>query len=119
VCIYRHVWNPICSHKDIHAGHNLENNHGNINALLKRSYGFYKKMSKRVFIDDYPENPKNLGEELRKKWYDLGLQIKEVAKAIGVSEDSVINWELRKVTPRPKYLTKLLQLYGIKINDIS
>ena len=40
-------------------------------------------MSKRVFIDDYPENLKNLGEELRKKRYDIGLQIKEVAKAIG------------------------------------
>lgn len=45
------------------------------------------------FLSDYPENPKNIGDKLRKRRMDLGLEQKDVAKIIGVTEPSIWNWE--------------------------
>ncbi|NQS89205.1 hypothetical protein HQ584_05395 [Patescibacteria group bacterium] len=36
---------------------------------------------------------------------DLGLQIKELAEYLGVTRDTIINWELRNVKPINKNLT--------------
>jgi transcriptional regulator with XRE-family HTH domain len=44
-----------------------------------------------MFIKHYPENPVSFGERLRKARMDAGLQIKELAEMIGVTEDTVIN----------------------------
>ena len=41
---------------------------------------------------------------------DAGLQIKELAGLIGVTQDSVINWELRGLQPRFK-MDALLRLF--------
>jgi len=68
-------------------------------------------MPKSVFIHDYPENPKTFGEELRKQRYDLGLQIKEVAKVVGINEMTLINWELRNMTPSRKLYNRLMDYY--------
>ncbi|MBL7131138.1 MAG: helix-turn-helix transcriptional regulator [Candidatus Omnitrophica bacterium] len=38
---------------------------------------------------------------------DKGLEIKELAELIGVTPDSVINWEIRGVKPREESLKKL------------
>ena len=38
---------------------------------------------------------------------DKGLEIKELAKLIGATSDSVINWEIRGIRPRKKHLEKL------------
>ena len=46
---------------------------------------------KHVFNDNYPINPKTFGERLRKARMDAGLQIKELAAMVGVTEDTVIN----------------------------
>jgi len=35
---------------------------------------------------------------------DFGMQIKELASIIGVAEDMVINWELRRVKPLRKQI---------------
>lgn len=43
--------------------------------------------------EDYPSNPKTIGEHIRKRRMDLGLEQKEVAKIIGVPESSIWNWE--------------------------
>ncbi|MBN1794259.1 MAG: helix-turn-helix transcriptional regulator [Candidatus Omnitrophica bacterium] len=51
------------------------------------------------FDPDYPQNPKNLGERIRKARMDRGLMIKELAAQLGVTEDTVINWEVRGRKP--------------------
>ena len=50
----------------------------------------------------YPKEPNTLGERIRNARMDNGLQIKELAKLIGVTPDTVINWEIRGVGPRKK-----------------
>ncbi|MDD5452645.1 MAG: helix-turn-helix transcriptional regulator [Desulfovibrionales bacterium] len=37
---------------------------------------------------------------------DAGLQIKELAALIGVTEDTVINWEVRNIRPTDRNLEK-------------
>ena len=50
----------------------------------------------------YPKNPRTLGEHIRKWRMEQGLLIKDFAKQIGVTADSVINWEKRGLVPRYK-----------------
>lgn len=52
------------------------------------------------FDPDYPKNPQTLGERIRKARMDKGLMIKELAEIIGVTEETVINWEIRGSKPR-------------------
>ena len=40
-----------------------------------------------------------------------GLKIKELAQILGVSEDTVINWEVRGVKPSSRSLEKLHTFY--------
>jgi hypothetical protein len=48
----------------------------------------------------YPKNPKNLGERFRKWRMEQGVLIREFASKLGVTEDTVINWEIRGMAPR-------------------
>jgi len=40
---------------------------------------------------------------------DSGLQIKELAKILGVTEDTLINWEMRSVSPTSKNLKRVMK----------
>lgn len=51
------------------------------------------------FDPKYPKNPQSLGERIRKARMDKGLMIKELASQLGVTEDTVINWEIRDIKP--------------------
>ena len=46
-----------------------------------------------TYPDGYPINPKTIGEHMRKKRMDKRLMQSEVANIIGVSEESIWNWE--------------------------
>jgi len=59
------------------------------------------------FNPKYPKNPKTLGERIRKTRMDEGLKIKELAEMLGVTYDSVINWEIREIKPRERSFKKL------------
>ena len=62
----------------------------------------------------YPKDPKTLGERIRKVRMDRGLLIRELAALVGVSADTVINWELRGVKPIGRSLRRLQEaLEGI------
>ena len=63
------------------------------------------------FDPDYPKEPKTLGERIRKARMDKGMQIKELAEMLEVTEDTVINWELRGRKPRGKNLKKIKDLF--------
>ncbi|MFH1778795.1 MAG: helix-turn-helix transcriptional regulator [Candidatus Omnitrophota bacterium] len=67
------------------------------------------------FNPDYPKEPKTLGERIRKVRMDKGLMIKEVAEMLGVTEDTVINWELRGRKPRGRSLERVRKLFGILV----
>ena len=67
-----------------------------------------------VFRQDYPENPRTFGECLRKLRIDAGLQIKDLARELGVTEDSVINWEIRGMIPARKMNQLFDKFPGLK-----
>ena len=48
-----------------------------------------------------------LGERIRKARMDKGLLIRELAALVGVTSDTVINWELRGVKPMGRSLSRL------------
>lgn len=55
----------------------------------------------------YPRAPKTLGEHIRKARMDKGLLIRELAALVGVSADTIINWERRSVRPKASVLDRL------------
>jgi DNA-binding XRE family transcriptional regulator len=57
-----------------------------------------------VFPDGYPVNPKTIGEHIRKKRMDCRLMQSDVASIIGVSEESIWNWENDRIKPSKKNL---------------
>ena len=67
-------------------------------------------------MKQYPKNPANFGDRLRIMRIDAGLQIKELAKVIDVTEDTIINWEMRGVSPTPHNLKKILQWINSTVN---
>jgi transcriptional regulator with XRE-family HTH domain len=61
----------------------------------------------QIMRPDYPTNPITFGEKLRKKRMDAGLTIIELASIIGVSADTIINWEIRNIQPMNKKMPTL------------
>ena len=57
---------------------------------------------KYLFVQHYPQNPKNLGEQIRKYRIDSGLSIKQLSQLINVAEDTIIDWEKRNINPGKK-----------------
>ncbi len=43
---------------------------------------------------------------------DAGMKIKDLAEKLGVTQDSVINWEIRSMKPRGKNLEKVLGVFA-------
>jgi hypothetical protein len=61
-------------------------------------------LPKQVLINDYPVIPRNFVEKLRKTRIDAGLMIKDLAKMLGVSLDTIIDRELRGISPNSQNL---------------
>lgn len=71
-------------------------------------YTFTRKVNLKLLANpSYPTEPETFGQKLRKKRMDLGLQLKELAQFFGVTEDTVINWELRGRRSRGKNSKKV------------
>jgi transcriptional regulator with XRE-family HTH domain len=54
---------------------------------------------KALRAKDYSHNPQTLGEHLKKRRRELGLLQRETAERLGVSTDTVVNWEKDKTKP--------------------
>ena len=67
------------------------------------------------FDPDYPKEPKTLGERIRKARMDKGLMIKGLAEQLGVTDDTVINWEIRDMMPQGKNLNKVQEFLRIPV----
>jgi DNA-binding transcriptional regulator YiaG len=63
----------------------------------------------------YPKDPKSLGDYIRKYRKDNGIITKDLAKMLGVSEDTVRNWERRRIMPSPRYMESLKRICNIPI----
>ena len=57
-----------------------------------------------VYPNGYPVNPHTIGEHLRKKRIDNRLMQSEVADIIGVSAESIWNWEIGRTKQSKKNL---------------
>jgi DNA-binding XRE family transcriptional regulator len=60
----------------------------------------------------YPKTPTTIGEHIRKRRLDLNLFQKEVAKIIGVSEDSVTYWETSRSYPQIRHIPSIVSFLG-------
>lgn len=78
---------------------------------LRKTYHIERILPKSIFHKNYPENPKTFGEHLRKARIDAGLLIKDLAKQIGVNENSITNWETRGRIPRGKNMEALKRIF--------
>jgi DNA-binding XRE family transcriptional regulator len=75
-------------------------------------YTFEIEINLLDFNPAYPKEPKSLGERIRKARMDRGLLIRELAFQIGVTEDTVINWEIRDIKPEGRNLEKVIEFLG-------
>jgi transcriptional regulator with XRE-family HTH domain len=59
------------------------------------------------------DNPVNLGDHLKNRRFELGfLQQKDVAKMLGVSPETVYNWEHNRSAPSLYQIPKVIQFLG-------
>ena len=56
----------------------------------------------------------DFGEKRRKARMDAGLQIKELASRLGVTEATVINWEVRGMGPMRREVRAFLDEFVLK-----
>jgi DNA-binding transcriptional regulator YiaG len=61
---------------------------------------------------NYPNLPKTLSEHIRKRRYDLQLLQKDVARIIGVSEDTITYWENGRSEPTVVFYPKIVSFLG-------
>lgn len=62
--------------------------------------------------DGYPNEPKTLGEHLKKRRLDLGLIQRDVAKRVEVDKTSVWNWETDRNVPELRFMPAILAFLG-------
>jgi transcriptional regulator with XRE-family HTH domain len=74
-----------------------------------------------IFHPDYPKNPRNLGQFLKKIRMEIGLQIKQAAKLSGLKPMTIVSWEQSYRKPKRKHLERLLSLYeseGVELGGL-
>jgi len=47
----------------------------------------------------YPENPKHIGEQIKKRRFDLKMTAVECCKVLGVNRSTLLNWEQARHGP--------------------
>ena len=100
-------WCFLNTRRDSHALQNLENSAYNDRYF----YNVALEFPKDLFNPDYPANPKTFGEKLRKARLDAGLNIKELADIIGVTDETVINWEIRGRMPMKRAVREKVEAF--------
>jgi len=75
--------------------------------------------AKKPLPKAYPKELKTLGDHLRKKRLELGLLQKDVAKILGVSQDTIYNWENNRTSPGFRSIPKIIKFLGYIPYDIQ
>jgi len=60
----------------------------------------------------YPKSLETLGDRIRAKRMDLGLQHKDVANIVGAEVLTVCNWEMNRTSPSTYWIPKLIAFLG-------
>jgi len=68
--------------------------------------------AKKPLSEAYPNELKTIGDHIRKKRLDLNLYQKDLAKAFGVKEDTILNWEKGRSNPQLRYIPKVIEFLG-------
>ncbi len=68
-----------------------------------------EKTIRKPLGDKYISNPITIGQKLRNRRLELNLLQKDVARIIGVSEDTVTLWENELATPQVKHYPKVIE----------
>jgi transcriptional regulator with XRE-family HTH domain len=63
-------------------------------------------------VTGYPEAPKTIGEEIRKRRLDLGIRQIDAAKIIGCDKMSIVNWERGHTVPRINHMAGVTRFLG-------
>jgi transcriptional regulator with XRE-family HTH domain len=68
--------------------------------------------TKKPIPEAYPKTLQTIGDHLRKRRLDLKLYQKDIAKLIGVTTDTITNWEKNRVGPTLKFIPKVIDFLG-------
>ena len=60
----------------------------------------------------YVDDPQSIGEHIRKRRIELGLSQPDLAKLLGVSSATVLNWERGKTPPLITHMGKVIEFLG-------
>lgn len=60
----------------------------------------------------YPDSPKTIGEAIRKRRLDLKLLQKEVARTIGCTTLTLVNWEKGHTAPSVNHMAGVVRFLG-------
>lgn len=63
-------------------------------------------------INRYPLKLSTIGDHIRKRWLDLGLEQKEVVHTLGVTTWTISNWETKSVEPETRLIPKVIEFLG-------
>ena len=97
---------------------NRRGNHDEHNDnFLSLIYTFEVEINVLDFDPRYPKNPQTLGEKLRKARMDRKMKLKEVAALLGVSDTSVLNWEIRGKMPQRNRMERVERFIEGKPNS--
>jgi transcriptional regulator with XRE-family HTH domain len=61
---------------------------------------------------DYSDTPQTLGEHLKKRRRELGLLQREAGERLGVTKETVANWEKDKTKPVPSQFAPVIAFLG-------
>jgi transcriptional regulator with XRE-family HTH domain len=75
--------------------------------------------AQRPLPSAYPKEIKTLGDHIRKRRLDLGLFQKDVARQIGVTEESVYNWETNRTEPEVRLIPRIIEFLGYTPYDAT
>jgi transcriptional regulator with XRE-family HTH domain len=70
------------------------------------------RLNRQVKPAGYPSVLNHLGDHLRKRRLDLGLQLNQAADALGCHATSVANWEAGRREPATRQLPRLIAFLG-------
>ena len=59
-----------------------------------------------------PQNPKTIGDHIKKRRLELGLYQRQVSTIIGVDESTVTNWERNRSNPTLRSMPKIIEFLG-------
>jgi hypothetical protein len=69
-------------------------------------------VSQHIFIKEYPVNPRNFAEKLRRARMDERLPIMSPARMLGVIVDTLISWKLTGISSTSSNLEKVEVVLG-------